>query len=114
MARVLITIPDKLLKQVDRRAKAEYETRSGYIREKLHEDRESISGPFTAVYQKRKNWYIGWVEELPGVNTQGKTLRETKDNLKDALSLILAVNRAIARQETSGKVIREPLISRAK
>ena len=44
---------------------------------------------FTAIYKKRGKWYLGWVEEIPGVNTQGKTLKETKENLKDALSLIL-------------------------
>ena len=41
---------------------------------------------FTAVYKKRKKWYVGWVEEIPGVNTQGKTLGETKENLKEVES----------------------------
>ncbi len=43
----------------------------------------------TAVYQKRGRKYVGWVEEIPGVNTQGKTLAETKRNLKEALGLVL-------------------------
>ena len=47
---------------------------------------------FTAIYQKQGKWYLGWVEEIPGVNTQGKTLAETKLNLKEALGLILEVN----------------------
>lgn len=64
---------------------------------------------FTAVYQKRGKWYIGWVEEIPGVNTQGHTLREAKDNLREALSLVLEVNRSLARQEIRGKVIREEM-----
>lgn len=42
---------------------------------------------FTAVYKKRGKWYLGWVEEIPGVNTQGKTLKEAKENLKEALLL---------------------------
>lgn len=62
---------------------------------------------FTGVYKKRGKWYLGWVEEISGVNTQGKTLKEVKENLKEALSLILEVNRALARKETKGKVIRE-------
>ena len=33
---------------------------------------------FTAVYEKHGRWYVGFVEEIPGVNTQGKTLKETK------------------------------------
>ena len=44
---------------------------------------------FTAVYKKSGKWYSGWVEEIPGVNTQGKTLSEAKQNLKEALLLIL-------------------------
>jgi len=44
---------------------------------------------FTAVYKKLGKLYL-WVEEIPGVNTQGKTLKE---NLKEALGLILETNR---------------------
>ncbi len=64
---------------------------------------------FTAVYKKQGKWYLGWVEEIPGVNTQGKTLKETKNNLKEALLLILEANKNIARQQTSKKVIRESM-----
>ncbi|MDP3993449.1 MAG: type II toxin-antitoxin system HicB family antitoxin [bacterium] len=64
---------------------------------------------FTAIYKKHGKWFSGWVEEIPGVNTQGKTLKEAKENLKEALSLVLEVNRAMTRKEISGKVIREPL-----
>lgn len=63
---------------------------------------------FTAIYQKRGKWYIAWVEEVPGVNTQGKTLREAKDNLKEALQLVLETNHALTLgRSTSTK--REPL-----
>ncbi|MCX6760225.1 MAG: type II toxin-antitoxin system HicB family antitoxin [Candidatus Nealsonbacteria bacterium] len=63
---------------------------------------------FTGLYKKKGKWYLGWVEEIPGVNTQGKTLSEAKENLKDALSLVLETNRVIAEKETSkGKTIRE-------
>lgn len=48
---------------------------------------------FTAVYKKHGKWFLGWVEEIPGVNTQGRTLKEAKVNLKEALSLIIEVNR---------------------
>jgi len=64
---------------------------------------------FTAVYKKSGVHYLGWVEEIPGVNTQGETLAEAKENLKEALFLILEVNRALLKQEVKGKVIREPL-----
>lgn len=65
---------------------------------------------FTAIYKKHGKWYLGWVEEVPGVNTQGETLKEVRNNLKEALSLILEVNRAILRKEIPGKVIREQVI----
>jgi len=54
---------------------------------------------------------LGWVEEIPGVNTQGKTLKETKENLKEALLLILETNRFLNKKEfPKGKVIRESLL----
>jgi len=65
---------------------------------------------FTAVYKKHGKWYLGWVEEIPGVNTQGRTLKEVKKNLKEALFLILETNRILNKKEfPKGKVIREPL-----
>ena len=65
---------------------------------------------FTAIYKKSGKWYLGWIEEIPGVNTQGRTLKETKENLKEAILLILETNRILNRKETSkGRVIREPL-----
>ena len=65
---------------------------------------------FTAIYKKSGKWYLGWIEEIPGVNTQGKTLKEAKENLKEALLLILETNRFLNNREVSrGRVIREPL-----
>jgi len=63
---------------------------------------------FTAAYKKNGKWYLGWIEEIPGVNTQGKTLKEVKENLKEALLLILETNRLLNRKEFSGgRIIRE-------
>jgi len=65
---------------------------------------------FTAVYKKRGKWYLGWVEEIPGVNTQGKNPKEVKENLREALLLILETNRILNKKEfPKGKIIREPL-----
>jgi predicted RNase H-like HicB family nuclease len=52
----------------------------------------------TAVFRKVPEGYIGFVEELPGANTQGKTLREARSNLKEAIALIFEVNRELAAQ----------------
>ena len=57
---------------------------------------------FTAVIEKKGRWYVGTVEEIPGVNTQGRTLAEVRRNLKEAISLIVEANRSLAaRQHTS-------------
>lgn len=66
-------------------------------------------GQFTAVYEKHGKWYVGYVEEIPGVNTQGKTLAEAKKNLREALILILETNRQLAHREHSHRVIEEPI-----
>lgn len=71
-----------------------------------------IKRQFTAAYKKDGKWYIGWIEEIPGVNTQGKTLQETKENLKDALTIIIETNKLINKTKAGRKkekLIREPL-----
>jgi predicted RNase H-like HicB family nuclease len=62
-----------------------------------------VKGEFTAVFEKREKWYVGYVEEVPGVNTQGRTLKEARKNLKEALTLILQTNRELAEQRLSGQ-----------
>ncbi|MDO8183914.1 MAG: type II toxin-antitoxin system HicB family antitoxin [bacterium] len=44
---------------------------------------------FTAVYKKTGRFISAWIEEIPGVNTQGRTKKEAKDNLREALLLVL-------------------------
>jgi len=64
----------------------------------------------TAVFQKVPEGYIGFVEELPGANTQGATLAETRANLHEAVELVLQANRALAARDLAGQeVIREPI-----
>ncbi|MCI0440160.1 MAG: type II toxin-antitoxin system HicB family antitoxin [Chloroflexi bacterium] len=64
----------------------------------------------TAVFQQVAEGYIGFVEELPGANTQGATLEEARANLQEAVQLVLEANRALAEEELQGRtVIREPL-----
>ena len=64
----------------------------------------------TAVFQKVPEGYIGYVEELPGANTQGDTLDEARKNLKEAIALVLEANRELAEESLVGMdVIREPM-----
>jgi len=53
----------------------------------------------TAVFKKVPEGYIGFIEELPGANTQGRTLEETRANLEEAITLVLEANRALAEEE---------------
>ena len=66
---------------------------------------------FTAVFQQVPEGYTGFVEELPGANTQGKTLDEARANLREAVTLVLEANREIAERALVGHdVLREPLL----
>ncbi len=66
---------------------------------------------FTAVFEREGDWWIAYVEELPGANAQGRTLEEARESLKEAVRLILEANRELVQREVQGKdVIREELI----
>jgi predicted RNase H-like HicB family nuclease len=63
----------------------------------------------TAVFKKVPLGYIGFVEELPGANTQAETLDGARVNLAEAVALVLEANRTLAEEELQGSdVIREP------
>ncbi len=66
----------------------------------------------TAVFENAtESGYIGYVEEMPGVNTQGETIDETKANLIDALDLYLDTQRMLGVQnKNSASVIREEIV----
>ena len=69
-----------------------------------------MKAEFTAVFRKVPEGYIGFVEELPGANTQGATLEEARKNLAEAAELVLEANRELSQEDTRGQaVIREPL-----
>jgi len=62
----------------------------------------------TAVFRKVPEGYIGFVEELPGAITQGRTLAEARRNLKEAVELVMEANRELAQESVKGStVIRE-------
>lgn len=54
---------------------------------------------FTAVFCEVHEGFIGFVEELPGANTQGATLEEARANLQKAVAMILEANRELAQPE---------------
>ena len=65
----------------------------------------------TKVFQRVPEGYIGFVEELPGANTQGDTLEEARENLEEAIKLVLEANRVLAEEQIQGQeVIRESVV----
>jgi predicted RNase H-like HicB family nuclease len=67
---------------------------------------------FTAVFQPaEEGGYIAFVEELPGANTQGETLEEARENLREAVEMVLEANRELALADVNEEnVIREELV----
>lgn len=65
----------------------------------------------TAVFEEApEGGYISYIEEIPGVNSQGDTLEEAKENLSEALDLIIETQRMLSQTELKNKkVIRENL-----
>ena len=64
----------------------------------------------TAVFKKTAEGYIGFVEELPGANTQGSSINEVRANLEEAVSLVLEANRVLSEESLKGtSVIRETM-----
>ena len=69
-----------------------------------------MSITLTAVYRKVPEGYIGFVEELPGANTQGATIEEARENLKESVELVVEANRAMSRELEEGEeILREKI-----
>ena len=64
---------------------------------------------YTAVIQKTDRWWIGWIEEIVGVNSQGETREELVANLRSALSEALEMNRQEARASVEGGYVEEQI-----
>src|SRR5271157_82455 len=65
----------------------------------------------TAVFIQVSEGYIAFVEELPGANTQGTTLDEARENLQEAVALVLEANRELAERSLTGQTVtKEPFV----
>ena len=65
---------------------------------------------YKAIIQRDGKWWIGWVEEIPGVNSQGATREELLENLRSALQEALEMNRADARAAAKGAFEEESIL----
>ena len=63
----------------------------------------SERGSFTALVKRDGRWWIGWIEEIPGVNSQGCMRDELIENLHSALSEAIAMNRVAAVAAVAGE-----------
>ena len=65
---------------------------------------------YTAIILEDQGWYVGWIAEVPGANSQARSIAELRENLAEAVQLILAANRQQAELAAGDKPVRrEPL-----
>ena len=64
---------------------------------------------FEATIEKRDKWYIGWVDAVPGAFSQGRTIKEVEENLKEAVQLILESQRELRDKGTSGETLKRKI-----
>jgi len=64
---------------------------------------------FEATIEKCDKWYIGWIDAVPGAFSQGRTVKEVEENLKEAVQLILESQRDLRDQGASGEVLKRKI-----
>lgn len=72
--------------------------------------REKFLNTYTAVFIKERDMFVAYAEEIPGANTQGKTIEEARKNLKEAIELIIEANITLSRKNIRRrKLLREKI-----
>jgi predicted RNase H-like HicB family nuclease len=64
---------------------------------------------FEATIEKRDKYYIGWVDDVPGAFSQGKTLKEVQENLVEAVQLILETQADLKAEDKAGKLFKKQI-----
>ena len=64
---------------------------------------------FEATIDKRDKWYIGWVDAVPGAFSQGRTVREVQENLKEAVQLILESQCELKGKGAGGRILKRKI-----
>jgi len=68
-----------------------------------------MKGTYTAIVKKSGKWWIGWIEEVPGVNCQESTRKELLESLRVTLREALELNRKDARRAAGRGFREEPI-----
>jgi len=50
-----------------------------------------------ATIEKHGRWWIGWVDDVPGANSQGRTMKEVQENLKEAVAMVLEAQKELQK-----------------
>ncbi len=78
----------------------------------LYTDRQGdhdMEQTFEATIEKRNKWYIGWVDAIPGAFSQGRTIKEVEENLKEAVQLILESQRELRDKGARGEILKRKI-----
>ena len=70
---------------------------------------DEASFQLTTTYKKTAKWYIGWVDAVPGAFSQGKTVKEVEENLKEAVHLILESQRELRGKGGGGEILKRKI-----
>ena len=65
---------------------------------------------FEATIEKRDKCYIGWIDEVPGAFSQGRTIKEVEENLAEAVLLVLEAERELKNTDSGSKTYRKKII----
>ena len=65
---------------------------------------------FEATIEKRGKWYIGWVDAVPGAFSQGRTIKDVEENLKEAVQLILESQRELMDKGAGGEILKRKIL----
>ena len=68
-----------------------------------------LTAVFEEVPESDGGGYVAYVEELPGAISEGDSLDEARENLRDAISLLLEANRELTKPERGKRITREPI-----
>lgn len=64
---------------------------------------------FEATIEKRDKCYIGWIDEVPGAFSQGRTIKEVEENLAEAVLLVLEAERELKNKDLGSKIYRKKI-----
>ncbi len=76
-----------------------------YIFREIH-----MRNEFTAIIEKDGDWYIAWCPEVPGANGQGRTIEESREDLKEAIALILEDRREDALRGVPADAVHDVVV----